>query len=551
MVISISMNQVLIFISIIALIAGTIVIYEITKTKEIIPLLPAPFSSKEIVNVEPKSSQQGTTFVITATSSKTKEEQDAYLIVQNGNFTEQILLFDNGKFYDSLPRDGIYGGFFNSEGKPIGQYEIKNKNKILATFSIYKPDCSTIYESKLNTTKIKFLILPHGYSDYFEFENDAKNLLLGKDSILTKEPFASNLDKLSFSIVPSYQDMQCEIGCKKVPTAICCNDKIVVQEASKCQYDYLIVLIKNKEICGSASFYAKICSKNPLSNMVLMHELGHSFGNLADEYTYEEVFGDYSIGEFEVANCDVLPCTKWNEITTNCFQGCTYSSLYRSEEKESIMYDYIPVYNKVCQNQIQKVINNYVNTKAKYERPAKSYFVSMEYNNGNISIKNIFLKPVQAPITITKSQFSAKITNKQGNVIYSSFINVPIINFPIIGPSSIPTIQNNFEFATILPFSNNAEILEIQKDNSTIASASLAPFSNNCGNNVCDSNENHILCKEDCSIKDGFCQTSSCDPDCPSQKGCEQKRIAYFIISILVIIAIIAAIYIIIKRKSD
>jgi len=545
------MYHIIIVISIFALIAGTFMVYEATKTKEVLPLLPAPFSSKEIVKVEPKASQEGTTFFITATSSKAKEQQDMSVIIQNNNYIEQVPLFDDGKYYDGDSRDGVYGGFFNSEGKPTGTYTIKSKDKVLATFSVYKEKCSTIYESKTNTTKIRFVILPYNYNDFFEFENDAKNLLTGKDSLLNVEPFASNLDKLSFSIAMSNQDLQCEIGCKKVPTAICCNDKIVAQEASQCPHDYIIVLVKSKEVCGSASYYAKVCSKNSLSSMILMHELGHSFGNLADEYVYSEVFGSYSIGEIKSANCDTSECNKWSSITSNCFEGCTYSSLYRSEEKDSIMYDYVPVYNKVCQNEIQNRINNYVKAKESVERPAKSYFVNMEYNNGTISIKNVFVKPIIAPLSIDSSQFSARLSGEQDKTIYSSYIHIPILNLPIIGKSSVPFMQDNFEFAAILPYSKDAEKLEIKKDDETVASISLAPLSDKCGNNVCDANENHINCEKDCPIKDGFCQTSTCDPDCPSQKNCEKTRLAYYLIFALVFIAIIAAILIIIKRKQD
>jgi len=545
------MHHIIIFVSIFALAAGAFIIYEATKTKEVLPLLPAPFSSKEVIKVEPKASQEGTTFLITAEFSKAKEQQDMSVIIQNNNYVEQVPLFDDGKYYDGESRDGIYGGIFNSEGKPTGTYTIKSKDKVLATFSVYKEKCTPIYESKTNNTKIRFVILPYGYNDISEFGNDAKNLLEGKDSLLNTEPFVSNLDKLSFSIAISNQDLQCEIGCKKVPTAICCNDKIVAQEASQCPHDYIIVLVKSKEVCGSASYYAKVCSKNSLSSMILMHELGHSFGNLADEYVYSEVFGSYSIGEIKAPNCDTEGCAKWGSISPGCFEGCTYSSLYRSEEKDSIMYDYIPVYNKVCQNEIQNRINNYVKAKESVERPAKSYFVNMEYNNGTISIKNVFLKPIPAPLSIDSSQFSARISEKQGKTIYSSNISIPIINLPIIGKFSVPFYQDNFEFAAILPYSKDAEKLEIKKGNETIASISLAPLSDKCGNNICDSNENHINCANDCPIKDGFCQTSTCDPDCPSQKNCDKTRIAYYLIFALVFIAIIVAILIIMRRKQD
>jgi hypothetical protein len=303
-------------------------------------------------------------------------------------------------------------------------------------------------------------------------------------------------------------------------------------------------------ICGSSSLYAKACAKNPLSGMFLMHELGHNFGGLADEYTYSTEFGNYSIGDINAANCDVSGCLKWRNMTNGCLQGCTYSDLYRSEARNSIMYGYVPIFNLVSQVEIIRTINLILKQKAMDKsNKEQSYFINMNYDKGKIEVKEVFSKPIRAPTQVLQTDYTAEIKDSNNLVLFKSYLNVPEIIMPLPNSSSGAVREEQFEFSTILPYFQNAKILEIKRENNVVASASVASLSTTCGDKVCSEGENHLSCPEDCMIKDNFCQTSTCDPDCPSQKECEKKESFEVVAAIVAIIISLLVILIILLRS--
>jgi len=73
----------------------------------------------------------------------------------------------------------------------------------------------------------------------------------------------------------------------------------------------------------------------------------------------------------------------------------------------------------------------------------------------------------------------------------------------------------------MLPFNPNATTLEIFKGDAVVLVTSLAVFTDKCGDNNCDYSENHVNCEKDCRIEsDKFCQSETCDPNCPDYKDC-------------------------------
>lgn len=530
-------EAVVVIISIIMVVVGFFLVLRISEVKEILHELPVQEQEEKIiVEVEPASSQQGTLFLIKANYFGEREQQDLRLIIESKKDVTSMNLYDDGKHYDEKVSDGIYGGFFDSKGKTLGKYEVKNKrNETLSSFVVHEPGCEII-EGASGGDKIDFIILPFGYNNYDEFKNDAKKLITGADSLLKIEPFKSNKNKFAFFIVNTSRDLKCEIGCKNVSTFVCCDNKIISEEASRCHYDSILILFKSKALCGSASYYAKICSKNELSNLVLVHEIGHSFADLADEYVYSE-FYNYSIGEIESINCDKKGCVKWKNITDGCFKGCTYSSLYRPAEEESIMYGFVPVFNPVCEAHIKNLIENYTKKGIEMEKAfpqRKSYFVNLNYNKGEIKIKDVFLKPVKSGVNYRESGYSAELKDKDGNSIFISSLYVPDKIYPIPGSGKM-IFEKEVDFSLILPYFSEVKDLMIYRKDRLIANTSLAVFSETCGNNICDEVESHLSCSEDCGIEDNFCETAFCDPDCPSQKNCDRNEKIIYIFSIFLI----------------
>jgi hypothetical protein len=70
---------------------------------------------------------------------------------------------------------------------------------------------------------------------------------------------------------------------------------------------------------------------------VLIHEFGHSFGDLADEYVDEAYYSQVDFNANHYANCDYTPCVSWKGMdNTSCYQGCSLRRYYRPTQ-ESVM----------------------------------------------------------------------------------------------------------------------------------------------------------------------------------------------------------------------
>jgi hypothetical protein len=89
------------------------------------------------------------------------------------------------------------------------------------------------------------------------------------------------------------------------------------------------------------------------NNLVLLHEFGHVFGDLADEYVVR------GLNYVDAPNCDMTYPCEWGE---NCYKGCTLSDAYRSSE-DSIMRSYGKgkenKFNKISGDEINKNLGEY------------------------------------------------------------------------------------------------------------------------------------------------------------------------------------------------
>jgi len=136
------------------------------------------------------------------------------------------------------------------------------------------------------------------------------------DFLLNIPPFNQTKDQLNFYYIDAYTP-SCELYKE---TAILCYSKELLKEASVCPNDYLVVLKDEKRDIRSSS-YMNVLSLNtaqPLS--VFAHEFGHSFANLADEYTPATL-------PKRQENCKDS-CTQFEDM--GCFQGCSKDSYFRA-----------------------------------------------------------------------------------------------------------------------------------------------------------------------------------------------------------------------------
>ncbi|MFH1290176.1 MAG: M64 family metallopeptidase [Nanoarchaeota archaeon] len=563
MSLNLSISQfVILVIATIAVISGVALLMNIQgMAEDTISDIPTDFLIGETnrvnrldVIVTPQASIEGTIFTVTAETWPRKETQDLFLSIETTSISEEIILYDDGQHFDGEANDGVYGGLFDSKNKPLGEYSIQDSQQNeLSNLIVHEPGCEPIFGGS-SPERINFVILPAGYSDHEKFRQDALNLITEEESLSNIEPFKSHLDKLSFVLVDTLRNLECELGCHGIENAVCCNDQIVAEEASQCHYDEIIVLIDSEEDCGTASHYAKVCSGSGIGELILAHELGHSFGGLADEYVYAEYFSDYNVPEsytLKSANCDTVGCEKWKDFTKDCYEGCTSPSLYRSSPNSIMRYLSFGKFNPVSEQHIERLVLRHLTRETELisETPKKSYFTNLLYNNGSVSLAPVSLKPVRAGFQLGQPGFTATIRDKESKVLYETQVPLPLIEYPALEISDRPIINTKINIPILLPFSPEANSLEISDQGQILTTTSLAIFSPTCGDSLCDPEENHLSCAQDCNItSDNFCETSYCDPDCPSQETCLNRKEQTYIWSIILIVLALSVIGVILVK---
>jgi hypothetical protein len=196
-------------------------------------------------------------------------------------------------------------------------------------------ECTSIFYTSEPNDGIDIVFLGQAYDDVEDFKSEAYSYI--NDVFFDLEPFRSNRDKFNFYMV----DDMVDLGCTFQGYVICNNFK-VKKVASRCPHEFIFILIdrnKFKDFINPirSSAVSNIANINTADEpRVLMHEFGHSFADLADEYV-DAYYSSIKFNGLEYANCDNNRCAKWSGTEgTRCIQGCSTSGYYRGTE-DSLM----------------------------------------------------------------------------------------------------------------------------------------------------------------------------------------------------------------------
>ncbi|MDQ0418583.1 hypothetical protein J2Z48_002786 [Croceifilum oryzae] len=208
-----------------------------------------------------------------------------------------------------------------------------------------------------NNGKFEILLLPSGYdeSNMGEFEQQVSNI---KQAIQTTEPFASYLDKISIHTIDESKPLGCLEGAQNIARLLVCNDTKVVSAAAHSGYGYdEIIVIHNTDNYGgsgmrdysvtgfktnSYSTYTVVYDGQWTARMAI-HELGHSFGNLCDEYMYE----DEGFSYVNCTNCRKDKSDLEKYVKGECSVGCDAKPDYFRAEDSIMLTLAIPTFNEV------------------------------------------------------------------------------------------------------------------------------------------------------------------------------------------------------------
>jgi len=155
------------------------------------------------------------------------------------------------------------------------------------------------------------------------------------NTFLTTEPFKGRQEKMNFYRVDKLEELDCEID-----AWVKCDEFSVKKLASYCPNDYIVILVDRGKVrdlispvrSSAISNMAKINTAD--NELVVLHEFGHIFGGLADEYVDEKYYSNIGWSPLSYPNCDSPPdCNGWRGVDgTGCFEGCSLKKYSRPTE---------------------------------------------------------------------------------------------------------------------------------------------------------------------------------------------------------------------------
>ncbi len=190
-------------------------------------------------------------------------------------------------------------------------------------------DCvSVLYNSPPNHS-VDIVFLPFGYNKFDDFRQDVnKNI----QTFIETPPFNSSKEKLNFYRIDKLDHLDC-----KIEQWIKCDEYEVKKLASYCPHDYIIILADRNKVkdlinpvrSSAVSNMEKINTAD--NKLVVLHEFGHIFGELADEYVDEKYYSNTGFDPEDYPNCDLPPeCKGWKNVEeTGCFEGCSLKKFAR------------------------------------------------------------------------------------------------------------------------------------------------------------------------------------------------------------------------------
>ena len=267
--------------------------------------------------------------------------------------------------------------------------------------SIHSYKFTKIRDAGESHNHVDVAFLAEGYTtlEMDKFLADAKRIC---NYFLTVEPYASDSNQFNFYAVESPSE---ESGVTIPGKDIFVNTNIrssfytfdmdrylttsdtkaVSDIAASVPYDHIFILVNSKRYGGGGFYnhYSQSTVDHQLSNIVSLHEFGHEFAGLADEYyTSEIAYSDYYNLKFEPWEPNITTNvnfeSKWRRMiasetpvptprtekfkgVTGMFEGGGYHSkgIYSPRMDCRMKSNEAPAFCPVCQEAIRKMIRFY------------------------------------------------------------------------------------------------------------------------------------------------------------------------------------------------
>lgn len=238
---------------------------------------------------------------------------------------------------------------------------------------VERSDCVEIINNGDSSTKVDLLFIGDGYDNYKELQSDVLRLVDydgTQNGLMSVEPFNTNKQKFNVWMIkaPDYKH-------EKTGDSWCLKEEIAPAEPparfeAKCPAkDNTIVISKSNfrsyASFSGTSFNSLSCYSTDTQGRLILHEFGHSFGKLMDEYT-EEGKRSYP-NQPNCAPNESTASSWWGDLTqqysfVGYFPGCSYTENNIRPTENSIMRTHTDLsvdYGPVNERQLRKILEGY------------------------------------------------------------------------------------------------------------------------------------------------------------------------------------------------
>lgn len=291
-------------------------------------------------------------------------------------------------------RDGSFIILFETKIDPSDYFIRKEKTKNVIV--------SKIYNGGDPHTSVDLAFIAEGYTadEMPKFRDDVKKMA---DALFAEAPFSDYKNKFNIWAVEAIsQESGTDVPGEKIYVNTALNSgfftfdldrylttqdmKTVNDYAASVPHDNIVVLINSTKYGGGGvyNYYSGTTTGNPLSTKVFIHEFGHGFAGLADEYyssavAYDE-FYPLNVEPWEPNITTLMNFgAKWQSMiakdtpvptppeekysnVTGLFEGAGYSAkgIYRAQLDCRMKSNGAKGYCTVCRDAVKKMIEFYL-----------------------------------------------------------------------------------------------------------------------------------------------------------------------------------------------
>jgi PKD repeat protein len=252
------------------------------------------------------------------------DSPEVALVVPSLPNARNIVVFDAGNEAASSVKPA-------AEAKPVAESGLK----------------ASVVGAAAQAGELNILIIANGYnsSNMDSFQTTAAGI---KSMLANAEPFSSYPNQVKINIYGNTTDLGCSADYDGIPRLMNCSASKVISAAVSSHYpfDKIIVVDNTSTYSGggyrganykASNFYNSysMVYDGPYSAVMALHEFGHAFGDLCDEY-YDS--SESNVAYTSCVNCRAS-CADWSACSDACqTDGCDVMPSYHRPEN-SIMYD--------------------------------------------------------------------------------------------------------------------------------------------------------------------------------------------------------------------